>query len=324
MTGTPVIGRFVLAALLVGLGLALGPSPGAAAARTVYVASQGAGTLVALARDATAAGTPLAVGRSPAQVVAGPEGRLYLAHPDTGTVTVVDGAGGSIRQTFSVPGQPFGIAASPDGVHLYVGDWAGHRVMRLSARTGAVEGTVAVGREPAGLVLDRDGILYVADRESRQVSVVDTRTMTRTATISVGQGPFALALNPAQDRLYIANVRSGDVSVIDTVARRVVATFTVGGMPYGVAVGPDGRQIFVTDQRAGHLVALDADDGALRATVPVGRYPEGVVITGHQAYVANWFSDSVSVIDLRSLRETARIAVPDGPRSLAILTEDER
>ena len=46
MTGGPVTGRFVLAALLVGLGPALGPGPGAAAARTVYVASQGAGTLV--------------------------------------------------------------------------------------------------------------------------------------------------------------------------------------------------------------------------------------------------------------------------------------
>ncbi|KQO78703.1 YncE family protein [Methylobacterium sp. Leaf88] len=324
MTGGPVTGRFVLAALLVGLGPALGPGPGAAAARTVYVASQGAGTLVGLAADATAAGASLPVGRSPAQVVAGPEGRLYLTHPDTGTITVVGSADGSIRQTYSVPGQPFGIATSPDGAHLYVGDWAGHRVMRLSARTGALEGAVAVGREPAGLVLDRNGTLYVADRESRQVSVVDARTMTRIATIAVGTGPFALALNPARDRLYVANVRSGDVSVIDTVARRVVATFTVGGMPYGVAVSPDGGRIYVTDQRGGNLVVLDADDGALRATVPVGRYPEGVAITGQQAYVANWFSDSVSVVDLRSLRETVRIAVPDGPRSLAVVPEDER
>jgi YVTN family beta-propeller protein len=140
----------------------------------------------------------------------------------------------------------------------------------------------------------------------------------------VGEGPFALALNSARDRLYSANVRSGDVSVIDTVSRRAVATFTVGGMPYGVAVSPDGRQVLVTDQRAGHLVVLDAEDGTRRATVPVGRYPEGVAITGQGVYVANWFSDSVSVIDLASLRETARIAVPDGPRSLAIVAEDDR
>lgn len=61
---------------------------------------------------------------------------------------------------------------------LFVGDWAGGRVTRLSASTGAVEGDCPVGKDPAGLVLDRKGRLYVADRESRQVSVIDTARMT--------------------------------------------------------------------------------------------------------------------------------------------------
>lgn len=300
------------------LGLLLGFLPGAAGAQSVYVASQGAGTLVALAPGSMAAGAHLVVARSPAQLAPGPHGRLYLTHPDTRQITVVDGAGGAILRTYSVPGQAFGIAVSADGTQLYVSDWAGNRVMRLSAETGALEGAVAVGHEPAGIILDRRGTLYVADRESRQVSVVDTAHMKRIGTIPVGEAPFALALNPAEDRLYVANVRSGDVSVIDTAEKRTIATFTVGGMPYGVAVTPDGARILVSNQQAGTLVVIEAADGAISATVPVGRYPEGVAVAAGQAYVANWFSDSVSVIDLASLRETARIAVPDGPRSLAL------
>ncbi|MCJ2034509.1 YncE family protein [Methylobacterium sp. J-068] len=307
-----MIGRFVLAGLLLGL------MPRAAGAENVYVASQGAGTLVALAPGSAVSGTPLRVADGPAQVAAGPGRRLYLTHPDTHRVTVVDESGGSVLRTYSVPGQPFGIAVSADGTHLFVGDWSGDRVMRLSAETGALEETVAVGKEPAALVLDRRGRLYVADRESRQVSVIDTATMARVAVVPVGAAPFALGLNPAEDRLYVANVRSGDVSVIDTATRKAVATFAVGGMPYGVAVSPDGGRVLVTNQQAGTLVVLDARDGTTRATVPVGRYPEGVAVAGAQAYVANWFSDSVSVVDLTSLRETARIAVPDGPRSLAV------
>ncbi|WP_425530527.1 hypothetical protein [Stenotrophomonas maltophilia] len=41
-------------------------------------------------------------------------------------------------------------------------------------------------------------------------------------------------------------------------------------------------------------------------------------MAGGRAYVANWFSDDVSVIDLASLRETGRIPVAEGPRSLAV------
>jgi YVTN family beta-propeller protein len=307
-----MIPRLVLACLLACL------NPCAAQARTVYVASQGAGTLVALTPGATAGGAPIAIGRSPAQVAAGPDGRLYLTHPDTHQVSVVDGTTGALLRTMSVPGQPFGLAVSADGAHLFVGDWAGNRVMRLSSETGALDGAVAVGKEPAALVLDRRGMLYVADRESRQVSVVDTARMERVATVPVGEAPFALALNAGGDRLYVANVRSGDVSVIDTAALKTVATFAIGGMPYGVAVEPGGGRLLVTNQQGGTLVVVDAADGTRYATVPVGRYPEGVVIDGTSAYVANWFSDSVSVIDLATLRETARIKVPDGPRSLAV------
>jgi YVTN family beta-propeller protein len=150
--------------------------------------------------------------------------------------------------------------------------------------------------------------------------VVDTATLTRIATVPVGEGPFALALNPAGDRLYVACVRSGDLHAIDTATLRVVGRAVLGGMPYGVAVSGDGARILVTNQQAGTLDVLDAALVPI-AKIPVGRYPEGVVVSGATAYVANWFSDSVSVIDLPTLAETARLPVGEGPRGLAVLAQ---
>jgi len=308
--------RFALAALLAGA--VSGPAlAGNGSARAVYVVSQEGATLTPVAPP----GAAIAVGKGPAQVAAGPDGRLYLTHSDIRAVSVVEGRTGAVLARFPFAGQPFGVAVAPDGRGLFVGDWSGGRVVRLSAATGAVEGSVAVGRDPAGLVLDGRGRLYVADRESRQVSVVDTATMTRIGTVPVGEGPFALALNPAQDRLYVANVRSGDLHAIDTATLTGVGRAALGGMPYGVAVSGDGARILVTNQQAGTLAVLDA---ALQpvATIPVGRYPEGVAVAGDRAYVANWFSDSVSVIDLSSLAETARLPVGEGPRGLAVLSQE--
>ena len=292
-----------------------GSISGPVLAQAVYVVSQEGGTLTPVAPP----GAAIPVGKGPAQAAAGPDGRLYLAHPDTHTISVVEGAPGRVVARLPFAGQPFGIAVARDGRSLFVGDWSGHRVVRLSSTTGAVEGSVAVGRDPAGLVLDGRGRIYVADRESRQVSVVDTATMTRVGTIPVGEGPFSLALNPAQDRLYVANVRSGDLHAVDTATLAVVARAVLGGMPYGVAVSDDGARILVTNQQAGTLVVLDAALSPV-ATIPVGRYPEGVAVSHDRAYVANWFSDSVSVVDLATLAETGRLPVGEGPRGLAILS----
>ncbi|GJE16821.1 YncE family protein [Methylobacterium marchantiae] len=302
--------------LLAGLAFVL--SIPAVEAGPVYVASQGAGALTRIEAGAGVVAASVAVGQGIAQVAAGPDGRLYLTQPDHAGIDVVDGRTNAVLRRLPFQGQAFGIVASADGASLFVGDWAGGRLVRVSAGTGAVEGSCAVGRDPAGLVLDRKGRLYVADRESRQVSVIDTARMERLATVPVGEGPFALGLNPRQDRLYVANVRSGDLSVIETGTMAVIATVKVGGMPYGVATSADGGLVLVTNQQAGTVVVIDAASLDLKATIPVGRYPEGIAVDGVSAYVANWFSDSVSVIDLRSLTETARIPVAEGPRSLVV------
>ena len=56
------------------------------------------------------------------------------------------------------------------------------------------------------------------------------------------------------------------------------------------------------------------------ANEKVGRFPEGIVVEprGAKAYVANWFSGDVSVLDVISGRELKRIPTGGGSRALAV------
>lgn len=294
--------------------LAAGSSPAA----SLFVVSQGAGQLARIDAATDAVSATISVEHGPAVVAADSGGRLYLSHPEHGAVSIVEGATGRVLKRLPFSGQAFGIAADPDGHFVYVGDWTASRIARLSTGTGAIEGSVPVGKDPANLVLDAKGRLYVADRESHQISVVDTASMERIATVPVGTAPFALGLSPAQDRLYVANVRSNDLTVIDTQSLKPVATVPVGAMPYGVATSADGTQVLVTNQHAGTVTVLDARTMGITKTIKVGQYPEGILCQGAHAYVANWFSDDVSVIDLAKMVEIARIKVGEGPRNLGL------
>jgi YVTN family beta-propeller protein len=311
------------ASLLAALLLALAGAP--ALAGTVWVASQQGARLSRIEASAVADAT--AVPAAPATVAAG-GGWLFLSHPDGHAITVTDAGTGKVLRRLPYAGQVFGLAASADGRTVFATDWSGHRVDRISAQDGRVEGSAATGRDPAHLVLDRAGRLFVADRESRQVSVIDAARMERIATVPVGEAPFALALDPAETRLYVGNVRSNDLTVIDTAALKPVATVPAGAMPYGIAVSPDGARVLVTNQGAGTVTVLDTASLKITATIGVGRYPEGIAVVGEggaaRAYVANWFSDDVSVIDLQNLEAVARLPVAEGPRSLAVAGEGGR
>ena len=290
-----------------------------------------AGTLLALCQGAaevdvidtaTAAVTArIAVDKVPAGLALSPDGAFaFITHPDIGLLTRLDVKTRKVAATAHLGGQPFGIAAAPDGAALYVGDWSGDKVVRVDARTLAVTGMLAVGRAPAHLAIAPDGrTLFSADRESDAVSVIALPAFTRSAAIPVGRAPYALdASDP--DRVAVADVRSGDVALIATDGHGVTR---IGGMkmPYGVAFVPGRNLLLATDQQAGTLDVIDLAAGTIIRRVRLGGAPEDVVVEGAagRAYVAEWFANRITAIDLADFSISARIPVCDGPRVMALV-----
>lgn len=307
------VGAAMVAALLAGV------APAAAGER-IFVLSQAGAVLTELAVDAGEAPPPMALDKGPASIVLDAEERFaYVTHPDLSRLSVLDMRARRVTRTLEVPGSPFGLAIARDG-RLFVGDWNGDHVAVLDAASGTVAGRVRVGKAPAHILLSPDERrLFVANRESDSVSVVDAASLAVEATIAVGKAPFAMALSPDAGTLYVGNVQSGNVTVIDTARLAVDETLASGAMPYGAAVTADGARILVTNQQAGTLAVL-ARSGPPAASIRIGGYPEGVAIDagGTRAYVANWFSDDVSVVDLAGLKQERRIKVPAGPRAVVI------
>ena len=99
--------------------------------------------------------------------------------------------------------------AMPKGA---TGSWV-PRPISLARPLNPVVATIAVGISPWTVALDRTD-LYVANRGSDNVSVINTTSKTVTNTITVGTTPRAFAL--AGTDLYVANEGTDNVSVIDT------------------------------------------------------------------------------------------------------------
>jgi len=60
-------------------------------------------------------------------------------------------------------------------------------------------------------------------------------------------------------------------------------------------------------------------------TIDVGEYPEGIMpsFNGETLIVANWFSNSISILNAKTLEVVGEIDVGDGPRAFGnFLTKD--
>ena len=81
--------------------------------------------------------------------------------------------------------------------------------------------------------------IYVANRGSNDLSVIDGAGNTVVATVAVGTGPYDVTVNPNTNRaVYVTNENTNNVSVIDGASNTVVATVPVGNAPSHVGVNP--------------------------------------------------------------------------------------
>lgn len=86
--------------------------------------------------------------------------------------------------------------------------------------------------------------------------------------------------------------------------------------PIEMAVSPDGARLFVLCEGTDELVLADTRSGNVIGRVQVGHVPKGLSLNGRFAYVANSWSDTVSVIDTGTLAVTRTLKTGFEPNAV--------
>src|SRR5262245_62778869 len=110
--------------------------------------------------------------------VAGDGKTLYAVHVLGKKLTAVDLVRRRVRQSITLPSEPYTALLSRDGRSLFVSLWGGAKVIALDPDTLAVKGEIAVGEHPNAMAWSKDGgRLFVACANTNKVWVVDAAAM---------------------------------------------------------------------------------------------------------------------------------------------------
>lgn len=128
--------------------------------------------------------------------------------------------------------------------------------------------------------------------------------------------PSGISMSADGAYAYVSDETGCAVYKISTSDGSVAASYVSDKAVHNVVVS--GDRVYVTEGAlGGKLVVLDANLSAVGSVV-TGHTPYDVVVNGNTAYVANRFSNSVSVVDLGSMTETKEIPVSREPESMAL------
>ncbi|MFC6010293.1 YncE family protein [Nocardia lasii] len=260
----------------------------------------------------------VAVGENPRSVAIDPGlNRAYVAHlsdsDEEQSVSVIDTRTHTVTATIPAgrvfPGYPQSIAVDPVThlVYLVCGNSAG-KVLVISPDSNTVTATIEFDGDPAAVVVDSvRGIVYVGNRFSDTVTVIDAVTRAVVTTVPVGDDVRGLAVDPASHDLWVV---SGDgVSVLDAATYTVSTTIPVGNDPRYIAIDPRHRTAYVTHSTENLVSVIDIDSRTRADSVSLGIRGKafGAVIdpAEHTVYFTGMAAGTVTMVDTRTRTLTA-------------------
>src|ERR1700726_2582099 len=262
---------------------------------------------------------------------AAPDGsRYYISNEGNSTLDIADAKTLKVTKSIPLTGHPNNIAISKDGRRVYVSiavapgavdviDTASQERVKSIPVEGAVHNTYVT---PDGKFVVSGSI------PSKVITVIDAKTETPAWKLKMDLGirPIAFATNPDGSTKWIFVQLTGfnGFAVVDFATREEIkriklpelpagkAPFMVGGNEsHGMAVTSDGKTLVVNSRLNSSIYFYSLPDLKLLGSTEVGHSPDWVTLTpdGKTAYVANAGSNSVSVVDLKTMREVTRINV---------------
>lgn len=230
-------------------------------------------------------------------------------------------AGDGGPATAALLNNPFDLAFDPAG-NLCFSDTYNHCVRRIDARSGIITTIAGTGEagfsgdsgpalqaqmnQPYGIVIDRTGNIYLADRLNKRVRRIDGGTGT-ISTLATLVEPNGLALDREHRRLFIADVADHRVHVVD-LATGAISPFAGTGDGRHDRDGGPATSAGVFGARA---VALAPDDSLYvleRQGSSLRRVRNGIIETVAGTGARGYAGDGAN----------ARYAVFDAPKEMAV------
>ena len=110
--------------------------------------------------------------------------------------------------------------------------------------------------------------------------------------------------------VYVVNTQDASVSLVNLATMKEEKRHKVGPRPYGIAVTADGKTVAVGVEDEEKVKFFHAADFSLKGEVPIGKmFNDHIVLTqdGKSLLVADFYGDDVFIIDVESMKESARI-----------------
>ncbi len=285
------------------------------------------------------------VGEGPHEAATSPDGRWvvvcnYGDRTPGSSLSVIDTHTQEVAKVIELGAyhRPHGIKFLPGQLRFIVTAEVEKKLLIVDLATWKVEAAIDTGQNISHMAaLSSDAKrAFVANIGSGSVSVIDLESRELLKIVETGAGAEGICSVPTTREIWVTNRAANTVSVIDEVKLTVVATLKCPKFPIRAEILPDQAHVLVSCAESADLAVFRVSDRKVARRIAMPKSPKetdprrrrlmrfgdssvpiGILVEpdGKRAYIANTFSDIVSVVDLEAWKVVGSLkagAEPDG------------
>jgi YVTN family beta-propeller protein len=232
-----------------------------------------------------------------------------------------------VRRITTEP-KPHGLAASPDGLKIYIASDRTGNFQVIDARSGKVDAQIPLGTDPNQMTLTNDGrFAYVPMRGEDTVAVVQLAPLKLLKKIPMNKGPHDAYTSADGSRVYVGAQFGNAIGVFDTATHSLLHQIPTTDGVRPLEPAHDGKTIYVALSNLLGFVVVDPMRRTVTNRVELGQLPDGVpkpyletythalqlVKNGSELWITDCINDLVRIVSTNDLKEIAQIRVGKFP-----------
>lgn len=163
--------------------------------------------------------------------------------------------------------------------------------------------------------------LYVANYNTNQIVIIDTRTDSVVGTISgLPAHPITVKVDPITNTLLVASLAGNKVSFISADTNKIEKIIETGTAPWGMDLDSREHYAYVTNRGSNFITVLDLIDQEVVAKIPIAAPAQAITVDDleHTIYTSYMEQDKVLKIDGKTNSILTTIDTGLIPQDLAV------
>ena len=174
-----------------------------------------------------------------------------------------------------------------------------------------------------------DSFVYVTNTTDGTIAIVDFFSKQLINEITVGTGPTSIACNENGTRLYVTNANDGTVSIINTSNYNIIKTLIT--FPFlndaDCIYNKKDKNLYVLNSRWGvesKITVISTLTNKITDTINLSKVGSKILLnkTGNLIFVANYWDDYISIVDVALKKTVDSFATGDSPVGLDMLKDN--